>query len=177
MPLESAINHLETAKLKYLYHKKQHSTLRDKHVNSNSERKKELKILRKREKSKNKWKRYRLAFGKSRMNSISEVEHNIEGFIVITSNQFEIEQAIMKENSARFTLAYSSPLLQSPLLDKIGLFAEKETGKQLISQGEVEFEGESELTALLSLFYKGNSIKIQSYLDVVTWQNHWKQAT
>ena len=25
--------------------------------------------------------------------------------------------------------------------------------------------------------YKGNSIKTQSCLDIVTWQNYWKQAT
>ena len=123
-----------------------------------------------------KWKRHRLAFVKSRMNSISEVEYQIEGVIVRTSNKFEIERAIMKENSARFTLSCSSPFLQSPFLDKIGLSAEKEIGQQLTSQGEVEFEGESDLIALLSLFYKGNSINTQSHLEVVTWKNHWKQA-
>ena len=47
----------------------------------------------------------------------------------------------------------------------------------MISQGEVEFEGESYLTVLMSLFYKGNPIKTHSFLDVATWQNHWKQAT
>ena len=91
LPLVSAINRLKTAKLEYLHHKKQHSTIRDKHVNSNPERKEELKTLRKREKSKNKWKRCRLAFGKSRMNSISGVENQIEGVSVRTLNQFEIE--------------------------------------------------------------------------------------
>ena len=93
------------------------------------------------------------------------------------SNKFEIERSVMKENSARFTLAYSSPLLQSPCLEKIVMFAEKKTGQQVISQGEVKFKGELDLTALMSLFYKGNSIKIQSCLDVVTWQNYWKQET
>ena len=56
------------------------------------------------------------------------LEHEKERMIVRTSNQFEIERAIIKENSAKFTLAYNSPLLQSHFLDKIGLFAEKETG-------------------------------------------------
>ena len=63
---------------------------------------------------------------------MSEVEHQIEGVIVRTSNQFEIEQAIMKKKSSRFTLAYSSPLLQSPLLDKICLFTKKEKVQQLM---------------------------------------------
>ena len=88
------------------------------------------------------------------MNSISEVEYEIEGVIVRKHNQFEIERAMTKENSARFTLAYSSPLLQIHLLYKMCLFAEKETGKHLTSQREEEIEGESELTALLSHFIK-----------------------
>ena len=70
---------------------------------------------------------------------MSEVEHDIEEVLVRTSNQFEKEQVIMKENSARFTLACGSPFMQIPLLDKIGLLAEKERRKQLVSQGEVEF--------------------------------------
>ena len=86
------------------------------------------------------------------MNSMSEVEHKIEGVIVRTSNQFGIEQSIMKESSVRFTLAYSYPLLQIPFLDKMCLFAEKEIGQQLTSQGEVELEDESDLTTLMSLF-------------------------
>ena len=95
LPLASAIDHLKTSKLDYLQHKNHHTMLRDKHVNSNPERKEELKTLRKREKSK-KRKRWRIAFGKSRINSTSEVEHQIEGVIVRKSNQFEIERAIMK---------------------------------------------------------------------------------
>ena len=47
----------------------------------------------------------------------------------------------MKENSDRFTLACSSPLLQSPWIEKIGLFAEKETDHQLALQGKAQFEG------------------------------------
>ena len=58
-----------------------------------------------------------------RMNSTLEVEDEKEGLLVRTSNQFEIERDIMKENSTRFTLAYSTPFLKSPLLEKIGVFA------------------------------------------------------
>ena len=83
----------------------------------------------------------------------------------------------MAENFARFTLSYNSPLLQSLIIDKVGLFAEKEVGKQIISQGAVQFEGESDLKTLLSLFYKDNSTNIYNFLDIVTWKTHWKRAT
>ena len=62
------------------------------------------------------------------MSSTLEVKHQIEGTIIRTSNQFEIERSIKKENYARFTLACSSLSLKIPLLDKIDLFDEKETG-------------------------------------------------
>ena len=74
----------------------------------------------------------------------------------------------MKENSGKFTLTCSSSLLKIPLTDKIGLFAKKESDQKLMSQGEVQFEGESDLSALLSLSHKENSTKTHLFLDVVT---------
>ena len=111
------------------------------------------------------------------MKSTSEIECEKDVVIIRTSNQFEIERAIMKENFYRFTLSYSYTFLQSPMIDKIRLFAEKETGQKLMSQGEAQFEGESDLRALLSLFRKNNYAKTHHFLDVVIWQNHWKKAT
>ena len=108
---------------------------------------------------------------KSRKNSTSDVEYLKDGVLITTSNKFKIERTIMSENTARFTLAHRSLLLQSPLIDKISLFAEKEAGQQIISQGAVKFEGESDLNALLSLFYKYKPTKIP-FLGIVTWQNH-----
>ena len=62
------------------------------------------------------------------MNSISEIECEKDSFIVRTSYEFEIERAIMKENYGIFSFACSSPLLKISMTDKLGLFAEKETG-------------------------------------------------
>ena len=63
------------------------------------------------------------------MNSIAEVEYLKDGVLIVTSNQFEMQNVITTDDSARFTLAYSSLLLQSHFVDKIGMFAEKEKGK------------------------------------------------
>ena len=124
MSIASAVDYLKTVKYNYLRFKKQHSILYYKFIKLNPERKEDLKALRKKEILKVKWKKCKLAFDKSRMNSTSEVECLKDGLLIRTSNQFEIERDIIRENSARFTLAHSSPLLQSPLIDKIGLFAE-----------------------------------------------------
>ena len=82
----------------------------DKFVNSSPERKEDFKALRKKEKVKVKWRKHNLTFGKSKMNSMSEVEHVIDGVLIRTSNQFEIECAIMKQNYSRFTVTHNYPL-------------------------------------------------------------------
>ena len=69
---------------------------------------------------------------------MSEVEFLKDGLLIRTSNQFEIECNIMTENSAKFTLAHSFPLLQSLLIDKVGFLSENETFYQIMSQGEVQ---------------------------------------
>ena len=89
VPLASVIDCLKTENLDYLPHKKQHSVLRDTFINSSPERKEELKTLRKRENLKAKWKKHRLAFSKSKMNSISEIEWEKDGLSIIKSNKFE----------------------------------------------------------------------------------------
>ena len=67
-PLVLSIGRLKTSKLYYLHFKKH------KFINSAPERKEEIKVLRKRENLKAKWKLHRLDFGKSRMNSMSEIQ-------------------------------------------------------------------------------------------------------
>ena len=73
------------------------------------------------------------------MNSTLEVENLKDGALIRISNKFEMERAIMKDYSTRFTLACSSPLLQKTLIYKMGLFAEKVSGQQIISQVAVQF--------------------------------------
>ena len=86
IPLSSAIDHLKTENHDCLLFRKQHSSLRDKLTNSNPERKEELKALRKKEKLKAKWRKCKLAFGKSRISLIAEVDCLKDGALVRTSN-------------------------------------------------------------------------------------------
>ena len=57
-----------------------------------------------------KWKRLKSVFGKRRIKSILSVEYSINGTIIRSISKLELEEAIMKENSTRFKLAYSSSL-------------------------------------------------------------------
>ena len=58
------------------------------------------------------------------MNSISAVEYFSNGSLVRVTLQFEIEAAIIDKNFNRFILAYSSSLLQSPIVEKLGISKE-----------------------------------------------------
>ena len=88
------------------------------------------------------------------MNSTSQVEYFSGATLVRVSSQFAIESVIMAENSTRFKLAYSSPLLQPPLLQRLGLCAEYSEASELMhSSTAVE---SSDLPHMLSLFYKTN---------------------
>ena len=60
------------------------------------------------------------------MNSISEIEYFYNGSLVRVLSKLEIKKTIIIENGIRFILAYSSPLLQSKWLDKIGMLANSE---------------------------------------------------
>ena len=122
--------------------------LRNKIIKSNPDRKEELKSLRKKENLRAKWIKHKLVFIKYRMNPISEVVYLKYIVLIITSRQFDIEHDIKDDKSAGLALACRSPLLQRHIIEKNGLFSEKEAGKNIL-QGAVQFEGDSDLNSLL----------------------------
>ena len=95
--------------------------------------------------------------------------------MIRTLNQFDIERAIMVENSTRLSII-EFLYWESLRLTKLDYFLKKEVGKQIISQGAVWFEGESDINTLLSLFNKHNPTKIYHLLDIVLWQSDWKRS-
>ena len=66
------------------------------------------------------------------MKSISAVEYEVDGMKIRVTNQFKIEEAIMKENATRFKLTYSSPLFQQEELDQIERYGQNRGAKELI---------------------------------------------
>ena len=64
----------------------------------------------------------------------------------------------MAKISARFKLAYSSPLLQEPLVSKFGISEELPAAKLLLSLSASILENDLDL--ILSLFQKINDISI-----------------
>lgn len=166
--------HLRSAKRNCLSLKCSHQTARDKCASKDSERAAELKRLRSKEKMKLKWKLHKKYFGKRRMNSISQVECFSGSSLVHVSQQFAIEEAIMNENSTCFVLAYSSPLLNQPLLGRLGMCGENSDAQNLL-YGAASIDA-GEFSKILSLFHKDNDLQISSAISINDWTSHWKSA-
>ena len=58
------------------------------------------------------------------MKSISSVEYSINGTIIRSMSKLELEEAIIRENSTRFKLAYSSPLFHLKNIKQIGSYSQ-----------------------------------------------------
>ena len=69
------------------------------------------------------------------MKLISCAEYLMNGSTIRISNQFRVKEAIINENSKRFSLAHTSPLLKASMLEHIELKREKQAYKDLINKG------------------------------------------
>ena len=102
------------AKKKYLIKKKDHVKFREKYLTNLKTKASTLRL--RNERVKQRWRILRKHFGKQKLQSISRVEFLQNSSVIIVSNQFQVEKAIMNENSKRFIIAYISPLLKKRAL-------------------------------------------------------------
>ena len=82
----------------------------------------------------------------------------------------------MRENTSRFQLVHSLPLLKILLHQKIGSIGEKLGSKQLLESTDLLLEADIKLSVLLSLFHKSNDINIKLVISVEKWNRHWSKC-
>ena len=87
----------------------------------------------KKEKKKRQFKRCNHTFGKKKLKAIKRVEYRENGVLIQAITKEEVEYAIMKENSARFRLAYSSPTLDSKMCYALGPSGEGPLAKDILT--------------------------------------------
>ena len=93
----------------------------------------------KKENLKKQFKRCNNVFGKQKMKFINKAECNEEGILVQVVTREDAENTMMKENSSRFRLAYSSPLLYDELCEDLGLLGEGNLSKDILwSQSQLQ---------------------------------------
>ena len=92
-------------------------------------------------------------FRKTRMKSILAVEYMVNGSIIRTLSQLQMEVAIMSENSSHFSLANSSLIFTVEIIKKIGRFCETKEVESLIFNNIDIMTQSNEINSFLWLIY------------------------
>ena len=110
--------------------KNSNAEIREKYISSNHNQ--YLKKLKRRESEKAKWKYIKKVFGKCKLKSILVVEYLINGTIIRTTAQYEMEEAVMTKNSNRFSLAYTLPIFNLEIIKQIGFLGQSNKVHNLV---------------------------------------------
>ena len=140
---------------------------------SNSKR---LLRLRRREQEKLQWRKLKAVFGKKHMRSISAVERLVNGNLIRTSEKIIVEEAIVKENDVPFSLAYSSPMFQKSILEKIGSFGQESESHDLIHNNIRISTDNDQVNQFLPLLCQPNCKPIQAHASTERWNDHWRSS-
>ena len=71
-------------------------------------------------------------FNKPKLSSMTVVEIPHNSIVIRLSTKFSAEAAVMQENSKRFVLAYSFPLLKQSTLEAVGFKVESKVCQELV---------------------------------------------
>ena len=172
MSVENIKNKVVTSRQDYLTNK----------FSVHSHRKKNLKSTQQlnkltNEKMKSRYKNCAKTFGKSRSAAISKVEYTTYGCVIQVTSQYLIEQAIMKENSHRFILAHSSPLLQEETVNALGYSGEGQLSKNLMMHRSMLETRDERLKYLMKLFHNSFHSKKHPFVTFDQWNEHWSHST
>ena len=104
---------------------------------------------------------------------MSEVEHTHDRCTVRVSSQFQVERAVMAENSRRFVSAYRSPLLRRDWLEKLGLKGKSEDSKAVVNEGVIPAEADLQQREFLKLLFQPHKCKVNHQISTQEWNGHW----
>ena len=109
------------------------------------------------------------------MKSISSVEYRKNGVLLQAISKEEVEYAIMKENSGRFRLAYTSPTLEGNLYNDLGPSGEGPMTNDILNSQE-QFHNQPEVKEIFFLFHNSPHHTISSHITPEQWIEHWRHA-
>ena len=161
---------VERSRREYLELKAQHVAYRKKYLERTGRRAKW-----KKESQKRQFKRCNQTFGKRKLKSIDSVEYRENGVLLQATSKEEVEYAIMKENSCRFRLAYTSPILQGDLHDSLGPSGEGSLTNDILTSQE-QLHNHLEVKEIFALFHNSPHHLISSHITTEQWIEHWRHA-
>ena len=137
--IETARHYLKCAWTNYKIHKKSAPRLQIEFLHDQEDKarnpaaKKAISMIRKHEETRSSWRTINRCHGKTRNKGISCVETKVNGKWQKLTARDEVEAAIMANNTERFHLTRSTPLMSQHMSTRLGYLAEHEVSKSIIN--------------------------------------------
>ena len=130
------------------------------------------------EESRRCWRAINTSRGKKPQNGISAVDVNINGTWTRITKQDEVENAIMKNNSARFNLTVETPLMQPSVTANLGYLADSSLAQEIL---DGKYEPNEDLDPYTNTFlsYIGTRQALPTLPAAITaddFKSYWKAA-
>ena len=103
------------------------------------------------------------------------MENRESGVLIQATTKEEVECAIMKENSARFRLAYTSPTLNDDMHGDLGPSREGNLAKDILNNQE-QLRNRPEVQEIFDLFHSSQLNSISTHIITEQWIDHCKHA-
>lgn len=182
--IETARQKLEEAWKQYKKYKKVAHSLRYEFLCEREEMartkkaKRAIRMIRQHEESRRAWRAIAKNQGKVRNNGISSVQINNNNNWETITKRDEVEAAIMDNNSKRFNLTTSTPLMSEYMSEKLGYLAEKALGKTIL-KGEYNRDPNLDeyTNEFLEFISKRKQLpKIEEEVKKEDFINYWRKA-
>jgi len=106
------------------------------------------------------------------MKSISAVKYLVYGNLIRILEKIQVEEAIMKENTIRFSLAHISPIFDWDIIKAIDSLGQIHTINELIYNNILITTENNQINQFLLLLYQPNYKAISAEISVEYWNNH-----
>ena len=123
-----------------------------------------------------KWRRLRLVFDKRKLRSISAVEYMVNGLIIRTTNQIEMKEAVMRENTSRFSLVYSLPVFNPTIIEKLEQWGQMKEIEDLVYSNIALETLNGEINSFLALMHQPNQFTVLTKLKINRQNNHRQKS-
>ena len=138
----------------------------------------EIRQILRHEETRGTWRAIHKAWGKRSQNGISSIQIQQDSEWVDVTDQKEVESAIMSNNSKRFHLAATTPLMLPYLSSKLGFLANTDYTKSILNGLFVHDDKLDEYTnEFFNLIGKRPKLPpIQTSVSIHDFQNYWKNS-
>ena len=171
--------HSDYLQLKKIAHRLRYEFLCEREENAKSSKaRKAIRMIRKHEEARRSWRSIHHSHGKARCQGVSSVQVQEDDDLTTLSEQEAVEEAIARNNSKRFHLTKSTPLMSEYMQSKLGFLASKEIANNIRSGNFVPDPNLDTYTNCFLSFVSNRSQLPQISASVLTkdFIGYWKGA-